>query len=71
MFWLPLNIFVGERRLEPPPHLAATDLNRQVEDDFTVLNFFFSTQSNRFSVIHFLILNLLLHAYRLARQLKA
>ena len=71
MFWLSLNISVGERRLEPPPHLAATDLNKQVEDDFTVLNFFYSTQINSFLVIDVLILNLLLHAYRLARQSKA
>ena len=32
-----LNIFVGERSLEPPLHLAATDDNRQLEDVFTVL----------------------------------
>ena len=60
-----LNIFVGEASLEPPPHLAATDLNRQVEDVFTVLKFIFSTKRNSFSVIDFLISNLLLHAYRL------
>ena len=42
-----LNIFVGKRSLEPPPHLAATDLNRQVEDVFTVLKFIFSTQRNK------------------------
>ena len=34
-----LNIFAGERSLEPPPHLAVSDLNRQVEDVFTVLKF--------------------------------
>ena len=50
--------------LEPPPHLAATDLNRQV---FTVFKFIFSTKIF-FSVIDFLISNLLLHAYRLVTQ---
>ena len=66
-----LNIFVGERILEPPLHLAATELNRQVEDVFTVLKFIFSTQRNSFSVIDFLISNLLLHAYRLVTQKEA
>ena len=60
-----LNIFVGERSVESPPHPAATDLSRQVEHVFTVLKFIFSTQRNSFSVIDFLISNLLLHAYRL------
>ena len=41
-----LNIFVGKRSLEPLPNLAATDLNGQVEDVFTVLKFIFSTQRN-------------------------
>ena len=53
--------------LEPPPHLAATDLNRQV---FTVFKFIFSTKIF-FSVIDFLISNLLLHAYRLVTQKEA
>ena len=66
-----LNIFVGKRSLEPLPNLAATDLNGQVEDVFTVLKFIFSTQRNSFSVINFLTLNLLLHAYRLVRQSEA
>ena len=48
--------------LEPPPHLAGTELDRHVEDVFIVLNFFFSTQRNNFSVIDFLISNMLLHA---------
>ena len=52
-------------------YLAATDLNRQVEDAFTVLKFTFITQRNRFSVIDFFTLNLLLHAYSLVRQLEA
>ena len=72
MFWkLVLKFFVAERSLEPPPHLAATDLNSQVEDVFTVLKFIFSTQRNYFSIIDFRIFNLLLHAYRLVRQSKA
>ena len=58
---------MGERSLEPSPQLAATDLNRQVEDVNTVLKFIFTTQKNSFSVIDFLIPNLLLHAYRLVR----
>ena len=66
-----LKYFVGERSLDPPPHLAATDLNMQVEDFFTVLKFIFSTQRSSFSAIVFLILNLLLHAYRLERQSEA
>ena len=66
-----LNIFLGERSLEPPPHLAATDLNRQVEDVFTVIKFIFSTQRNSFLVTDFLISNLLLHAYRFVRQSEA
>ena len=66
-----LNIFVGERNLEPTPQLAATDPNRQVEDFFTVLKFIFSTQRNSFSVTDFLISNLLLHAERLIRQSEA
>ena len=48
-----LNIFVGERSLELPPHIAAPDLNRQVEDVFAVLKFIFSTQRNSFSTINF------------------
>ena len=64
-----LNIFVGKRSLEPLPNLAATDLNGQVEDVFTVLKFIFSTQ--KFSAIDLLISNLLLHAYRLVRQSEA
>ena len=63
-----LNIFVGERSVESPPHPAATDLSRQVEHVFTVLKFIFSTKRNSFSVTDFLISNLLLHAYRLVRQ---
>ena len=63
-----LNIFAGERSLEPSPQLAATDLNRQVGDVYTVLKFIFSTQRSSFLVIDFLIPNLLLHAYRLVRQ---
>ena len=39
-----LKFFVGEKSLEPPPHLATTDLKRQVEDVFTVFTFIFSTQ---------------------------
>ena len=66
-----LNIFVGERNLEPPAHLAATDLNRQVEDVFTILKFIFSTRRNSFSVIDFLISSLLLYAYTLVRQSEA
>ena len=66
-----LNIFLGERSLEPSPHLAATDLNRQVEDVFTVIKFIFSTQRNSFLVTDFLISNLLLHAYRFVRQSEA
>ena len=66
-----LNIFVGERNLEPTPQLAATDPNRQVEDFFTVLKFIFSTQRNSSSVTDFLISNLLLHAERLIRQSEA
>ena len=58
---------MGERSLEPSPQLAATDLNRQVEDVNRVLKFIFSTQKNSFSVIDFLIPNLLLHAYKLVR----
>ena len=65
------NTFVGGRSLEPPPHLAVTDLNRQVEDVFTVLKFIFRTQGNNFSVIDFLISNLLLHIYRLVIQSEA
>ena len=66
-----LNIFPGERSLEQPPRVAATDLNRQVEDVFTVLKFIFSAQRNSFSIIDFLILNLLLHACRLVKQKEA
>ena len=66
-----LNIFVGERNLEPTPQLAATDPNRQVEDFFTVLKFIFSTQRNSYSVTDFLIYNLLLHAERLIRHSEA
>ena len=50
------------------PHLVATDLNRQVKDVFTVLKFIFNSQRNSISVIHFIISNLLLQAYRLVRQ---
>ena len=64
-------IFTGERSLEPPSHVAATDLNRKLEDFFTVLKFIFSTQRNSFSVIDFLILNLLLQVYRFVRQSEA
>ena len=32
-------IFVEERSLDPPPYLAATDLNKQVEDVLTILKF--------------------------------
>ena len=73
MFWslVVLNIFVGERSLEPPTQLAATDLNRQVEEVLTVLKYTFGTQRNSFSVTDFLISYLLLHAYRLVRQLQA
>ena len=60
-----------ERSSEPPPQLAATDLNRQVEDVFTVLKFIFMMQRNKFSVIDFLISNLLLDACRLVRQSEA
>ena len=48
-----LNIFVGEWTLETSPHLVATDLNRQVEDIFTVLKFIFSIQGNSFTVMSF------------------
>ena len=65
------NIFVGERSLEPLPHLTVTDLNRKLKDVFTVLKFISSTQTNNFSVIDFLISNLLLHAYSFVRQLEA
>ena len=59
-----LNIFLAKRSLEPPPYLAATDINRQLEDVFAVLKFIFSTQRNSFSVIDFLILNLpFMHTY--------
>ena len=66
-----LNIFVGEKCLEPPPNLAATDLNRKFEDVFTVLKFIFNTQRNSVSVTDFLISNLLLHAYSFVRQVEA
>ena len=66
-----LNIFVRERSLEPPLHLAATELNRQVDDVFTALKFIFNTKTNSFSVIDFLISNVLLHTYRLVRQKEA
>ena len=56
-----LKYFVGERNLEPPPHLAAANLNRQVKDVFRVLKFILSMQGNSFSVIDFFISNLLLH----------
>ena len=57
--------------LERPPRLAATDLKMQVESVFTVLKFVFNTRRNSFSVIDFLISNLLLHTYRLVRQKEA
>ena len=70
-----LNIFVGERSLERslelPLHLVGTDLNRNLEDVFTVLKFIISTQRNSFSVIDFLISNPLLHAYSFVRQSEA
>ena len=47
---------------DQPPHLTATGLVKQMEDVFTVLKFFLSTQRNSFSVIDFLISNTLLHA---------
>ena len=66
-----LNMFPGERSLEQPPRVAATDLNRQVEDVFKVLKLIFSAQRNSFSIIDFLISNLLLHACRLVKQKEA
>ena len=66
-----LNIFPGERSLEQPPRVAATDLNRQVEDVFKVLKLIFSAQRNSFSIIDFLISNLLLYACRLVKQKEA
>ena len=66
-----LNIFPGERSLEQPPRVAATDLNRQVEDVFKVLKLIFSAQRNSFSIIDFLISNLLLHVCRLVKQKEA
>ena len=66
-----LNVFVGVRSLEPLPQVAATDLNSQVEDVFTVLKFIFSTQRNSFPVVDFLISDLLLHVYSLVRQSEA
>ena len=61
-------MFVGERCLEPPLHLADTNLNRKLLDVFTTLKFIFSTQRNSFSVIDFLISNLLSHEYSFLRQ---
>ena len=66
-----LNVFVGVRSLEPLPQVAATDLNSQVEDVFTVLKFISSTQRNSFPVVDFLISDLLLHVYSLVRQSEA
>ena len=38
-----LNIFVGERCLDPPPHQVTTGLNKPLEDIFTVLKFIFGS----------------------------
>ena len=63
------GILVGERSLEPPPDLAATDLNRQVED--VLFKFIFTPPRNSFSVFDFLFSNLLLQTYSLVRQSEA
>ena len=57
--------------LELPPHLAGTDLHRHVDDVNIVLNFFFSTQKNNFSVIDFLISNMLLVSNQLSKTIRS
>ena len=49
-----LNIFVRERSLEPPLHLAATELNRQVMTFLQLWNLFLTQKQIVFQLLIFL-----------------